>query len=550
MFGLMQTRPLMIASIIQHAAINHATTEIVSKTAEGSLHRYTYAGAERRMRRLAKVLQHLGIRQSDRVATLAWNGFRHLEVYYAAPCMGAMYHTLNPRLGVEDLAFIIEDAQDCILFADAAFTALLTALAPRIPSVKAVVMMTDAANMPDVTLAPGMALYCYEDLLAAADEDYAWPLLDERTASGLCYTSGTTGRPKGVLYSHRSTVLHAMAITTADVMGLRAADRIMPVVPMFHVNAWGIPFAGPLVGATMILPGRHLDGASVAGLMNDERVTFSAGVPTIWLGLLQHLRATSTRLDTVKKLVIGGSACPPMLIDAFGREYGVTVDHAWGMTETSPLGTYNQPKATDALLSDEARAARRLGQGRGIYGIEMKIVNDMGESLPWDGVAFGNLMVRGHWVCSAYYGSKTLGGADEDGWFATGDVATIDADGFMQITDRSKDVIKSGGEWISSITLENIAVAHPDVAEAAIIAAHHPKWDERPLLLVVPKAGRTLDTAALLASYTGHVPKWWLPDGVLAVEELPHTATGKINKLALRSLYGQHFMANATPPTM
>jgi len=327
-------------------------------------------------------------------------------------------------------------------------------------------------------------------------------------------------------------------------------DRVMPVVPMFHVNAWGLPFAGPLVGATIILPGRHLDGASVAGLMNDEKVTFSAGVPTIWLGLLQHLRATGTRLDTVRKLVIGGSACPPMLIDAFGQEYGVTVDHAWGMTETSPLGTYNQPKANDALLSDEARTARRLGQGRSIYGIEMKIVNDAGESLPWDGVAFGNLMVRGHWVCSAYFGSKTLGGADDDGWFATGDVATIDPDGYMQITDRSKDVIKSGGEWISSITLENIAVAHPDVAEAAIIAAHHPKWDERPLLLVVPMAGRTIDTEALLASFTGHVPKWWLPDGVLAVEALPHTATGKINKLALRNLYGQYFVAGAPAPTI
>jgi acyl-CoA synthetase (AMP-forming)/AMP-acid ligase II len=548
MFGLMQTRPLMISSIIQHAATNHATTEIVSKTVEGALHRYTYADAERRMRRLAKVLQHLGVGPSDRVATLAWNGFRHLEVYYAAPCMGAMYHTLNPRLGADDLAFIIEDAQDCILFADTSFTALLTALAPRTPSVKAVVMMTDAANMPDVTLAPGMALYCYEDLIAAADDDYAWPELDERTASGLCYTSGTTGRPKGVLYSHRSTVLHAMAITAPDVFGVRAAERVLPVVPMFHVNAWGIPFACPMAGATLVLPGRHLDGASLAGLMNAERVTLSAGVPTIWLGLL-HLRATDTKLDTVKKLVIGGSACPPMLIEAFGREYGVTVDHAWGMTETSPLGTYNQPKANDVLLSDAARTARRLGQGRGIYGIEMKIVNDSGESLPWDGIAFGNLMVRGHWVCSTYYGGKTLGGADDDGWFATGDVATIDSDGYMQITDRSKDVIKSGGEWISSITLENIAVAHPDVAEAAIIAAHHPKWDERPLLVVVPKPGCTLDTAALLASFDGHVPKWWLPDGVLAVEELPHTATGKINKLALRKLYGEHFIAAAAAAT-
>ena len=543
MFGLMQTRPLLVSSIIQHAAVAHASTEIVSKTVDGALHRYTYAAAERRMRRLAKVLLRLGVGPEDRVATLAWNGFRHLEIYFAAPGLGVTYHTINPRLGVADISFIIEDAQDSVLFADVTFVELLTALAPRIPSVKHVIMMTDAASMPDVTLAPGMTLHCYEELMAEADDDFAWPELDERTASGLCYTSGTTGRPKGVLYSHRSTVLHAMAITMADVMGIRAVDRVMPVVPMFHVNAWGTPFAAPLAGAALILPGRHLDGASVAALMNDERVTFSAGVPTIWLGLLHHLRATGTKLTTVRKLVIGGSACPPMLIDAFGREYGITVDHAWGMTETSPLGTYNQPKASDATLSEEARAARRLNQGRLIYGVEMKIVNDSGEALPWDGVAFGNLMVRGHWVCSSYFGGKVPGGADADGWFATGDVATIDADGYMQITDRSKDVIKSGGEWISSITLENIAVAHPDVLEAAIIAAHHPKWDERPLLLVVPKEGRVLDTTALLQSFTNQVPKWWLPDGIIAVPDLPHTATGKINKLALRARYGQHLMA-------
>jgi 3-(methylthio)propionyl---CoA ligase len=550
MFGLMQTRPLMISSIMDHAATNHATTEIVSKTVEGSIHRYTYADAARRTRQLAKVLQGLGVKKSDRVGTLAWNGFRHLELYYAAPSMGAMYHTINPRLGVEDIAYIIEDAQNVVLFSDTSFAALLTALAPRIPSVKAVIMMTDAANMPDISLAPGMALYCYEDLMAAVDEDYAWPTFDELTASGLCYTSGTTGRPKGVLYSHRSTILHAYAINSADVFGLRAIDRVMPVVPMFHVNAWGMPFAAPMAGATLILPGRHLDGASVAALMNQERVTLSAGVPTIWLGLLQHLRASGTRLDTVRKLVIGGSACPPILIDAFHAEYGVQVDHAWGMTETSPLGTYNQPMANDAALSPEAWAARRLNQGRGIFGVEMKIVDDAGKTLPRDGTAFGNLMVRGHWVCSAYFGANATGGANEDGWFATGDVATIDPDGFMQITDRSKDVIKSGGEWISSITLENIAVAHPNVAEAAIIAAFHPKWDERPLLLVVPKDGQTIDPDAVLASYLGRVPKWWLPDDVLAVDELPHTATGKINKLALRARYGQHFITKATDSTI
>ena len=542
MLGLMQTRPLMISSIIQHAARNHGSTAIVSKAVDGAIHRTDYAQTERRMRRLVRALQRLGIKEGDRVGTLAWNGFRHLEAYYAAPGMGALYHTINPRLGVDDIAYIIADAGDAVLFADSSFVSLLEALAPRI-AVPHVVMMVDEADMPDLRLAPGMRLHCYETLLAEADDDYAWPEFDELTAAGLCYTSGTTGRPKGVLYSHRSTVLHAYAINMADVFGLRATDRVMPVVPMFHVNAWGCPFAAPLVGAALILPGRHLDGASLTTLMNEERVSVSAGVPTIWLGLLAHLRATGARLDTVKSLVIGGSACPPMLIEAFAREYGVRVDHAWGMSEMSPLGTYNAAKAGEEAMPPEAVAARRMNQGRGIYGVEMKIVDDAGTSLPWDGVAFGNLMVRGHWVCSRYYGPNASGGADADGWFATGDVATIDPDGFMSITDRSKDVIKSGGEWISSIVLENIAVAHPDVAEAAIIAATHPKWDERPLLLVVPKPDRTVDPVALLASYEGHVPKWWLPDAVLSVPELPHTATGKLNKLALRLQYGNHLEA-------
>ncbi len=544
MQGSMQTRPLMISSIIQHAARNHAATEIVSRTVENTIHRTTYGQIERRMRRLVRVLHRLGVGPGDRVGTLAWNGFRHLELYYAAPGMEAMYHTINPRLGVEDIAYIIEDAGDAVLFAETSFVPLLEALAPRIAA-RAIVLMTDAEHMPEVKLAPGMALHCYETLMAEADEDYEWPEFDELTASGLCYTSGTTGRPKGVLYSHRSTVLHCYAVNGADVFGLRARDRVMPVVPMFHVNAWGAPFAAPAAGSALIMPGRHLDGASIAGLMNEERVTVSAGVPTIWLGLLQHLRATGTRLETVQTLVIGGSACPPMLIDAFAREYGVRVDHAWGMTETSPLGTFNMPKAGEETMPAEAVAKRRLNQGRGIYGIEMKIVDAAGAPLPWDGLAFGNLMVRGHWVCQRYYGANAAGGADADGWFATGDVSTIDPDGFMEITDRSKDVIKSGGEWISSITLENIAVAYPDVLEAAIIAAFHPKWDERPLLLVVPKEGRTVDATALLASYDGQVPKWWLPDAVLVVAELPHTATGKLNKLALRQIYGQHLLQSA-----
>ena len=538
MQGLMQTRPLMISSIIQHAARNHAKAEIVSVTVDGDVHRTTYGQIEPRMRRLARALQRLGVSSGDRVGTLAWNGFRHLEVYYAAPGMGAMYHTINPRLGVDDIAYIVGDAGDAVLFVETSFVALLEALAPRIAgTVRHVVMMTDAARMPAVQLAPGMALHCYETLMAEADEDFAWPVFDETTAAGLCYTSGTTGRPKGVLYSHRSTLLHAYAVCMPDVFGLRASDRVMPVVPMFHVNAWGTPFVAPITGAAMIMPGRHLDGPSLTRLMNAERVTKSAGVPTIWLGLLQHLRSSGARLETVKELVIGGSACPPILIEAFAREYGVLVNHAWGMTETSPLGTFNRPANGEAAMPAEAVALRRQNQGRGIFGLEMRIADDAGADLPWDGVAFGNLMVRGHWVCERYFGQQHTG-VDAGGWFATGDVATIDADGFMTITDRSKDVIKSGGEWISSIVLENIAVAHPAVAEAAIIAAFHPKWDERPLLLVVAKPGETIDEASLLASYAGKAPKWWLPDAVLVVEDLPHTATGKLNKLALRALYG------------
>ncbi len=538
MQGLMQTRPLMISSIIQHAARNHAKSEIVSVSVDGEVHRTTYAQIEPRMRRLARVLQRLGVGSADRVGTLAWNGFRHLEVYYAAPGMGAIFHTINPRLGVDDIAYIVADAADAVLFVETSFVALLEALAPRIATtVRHVVIMTDAARMPAVQLAPGMALHCYETLMAEADEDYAWPVFDETTAAGLCYTSGTTGRPKGVLYSHRSILLHAYAVCMPDVFGLRASDRVMPVVPMFHVNAWGTPFVAPLAGAALVMPGRHLDGPSLVRLMNAERVTKSAGVPTIWLGLLQHLRSSGGRLDTVKELVIGGSACPPMLIEAFANEYGVLVNHAWGMTETSPLGTFNRPANGEEAMPAEAVALRRQNQGRGIFGLEMRIADDSGAELPWDGVAFGNLMVRGHWVCERYFGHSEAG-ATADGWFATGDVATIDADGFMTITDRSKDVVKSGGEWISSITLENIAVAHPAVAEAAIIAAFHPKWDERPLLLVVAKPGETIDEAALLASYDGKVPKWWLPDAVLVVQDLPHTATGKLNKLALRALYG------------
>jgi fatty-acyl-CoA synthase len=546
MFGLMQEQPLMISSIIRHAARHHARAEVVSKTVEGSIHRASYADIERRSRRLARALERLGVAAHDRVATLAWNGFRHLELYYAVSGMQAVCHTINPRLSHDDVAYIVNDAEDCLIFAETSFAALIEAVAPKVRgSVRAVVFMTTRAHMPDVPLPEGMDLLCYEDLMADADEDYDWPMFDERTAASLCYTSGTTGRPKGVLYSHRSTLLHAYAANLADVIGICATDRILPVVPMFHVNAWGIPYGAPMVGAGLVMPGRHLDGASLRELMNAERVTCSAGVPTVWLGLLNHLRSSGTRLETVRRLVVGGSACPRMLMEAFGDEYGVRVDHAWGMTELSPIGSYNKPKGSNEHLAGEDALRLREKQGRAPYGIDMRIIDDAGAELPWDGAHSGHLQVRGPWVCSAYYRDTPGEALDAEGWFTTGDVATIDADGYMEITDRSKDVIKSGGEWISSIQLENIAVSHPDVAEAAIIAANHPKWSERPLLIVVPKAGHEVDKASLLAIYRGKVADWWLPDDVVVVDELPHTATGKIQKLALRERFRGHLLVKA-----
>jgi fatty-acyl-CoA synthase len=538
MLGLMQTYPLMISSLLTHAARHHANGAVVSRTHDGSIHRTTWGETERRARRLARVLQRLEIGEGDRVGTLAWNDYRHLEVYYAAPGMRAICHTVNPRLHADDITYIVNHAADRVLFVDIGFAPLLNQISPRInDSVRDVVMLGTAAQMPEVSLPPGMRLHCYDTLIAEADEDYVWPSFDENTASALCYTSGTTGRPKGVLYSHRSTTLHAYAVALPDVLGIHATDSILPVVPMFHVNAWGIPYATALAGAALVLPGRHLDGASMAELLNSEHVTTTCGVPTVWLGLLQHLRSSGEKLHTVKRIMTGGSAAPPLLIEAFRDEYGVRVEHGWGMTELSPVGTYNAPKPAQVGLEKDAAVRHMLKQGRILPGIDMKIVNAGGHELPWDGVAFGDLMVRGPWVCSAYYGEEPGSAVDRDGWFATGDVATIDPDGFMEITDRSKDVVKSGGEWISSITLENIAVSHPDVLEAAVIAARHKKWDERPLLLVVPRPGHTIDPESVLAIYEGKVAKWWLPDAVVVVDALPHTATGKLLKTALRSHY-------------
>ncbi len=544
MFGLMQSQPLLISSIITHAARHHASAEVVSRTTEDTIHRTNYAGIERRARTLARALLRLGVQPSDRVATLAWNGHRHLELYYAVSGMGAIIHTVNPRLAPDDIAHILNDAGSTILCADTTFVPLLAAIAPLVPGVRTVVMLANPEAMPEVALAPGQELLCYETLLADADDDFTWPRLDEELASALCYTSGTTGRPKGVLYSHRSTLIHAYAINLPDVLGLRSVDRVLPVVPMFHVNGWGTPYAAPMVGASLIMPGRYLDGASMQTLMNNERVTMSAGVPTVWMGLLQHLRATGGKLDTLQRLICGGSACPPMLIDTFANEYGVRVDHAWGMTETSPLGTYYSPKPGFEGLATEDVKSLQYKQGRAVPGLDFKIVDDAGTELPWDGTTFGNLMVRGPWVTRRYLNAEA-DATDAEGWFATGDVSTIDAHGLMEITDRTKDIVKSGGEWISSIALENIAVDHPDVAEAAIVGARHPKWDERPLLIVVAKPGRTIDSAELLASYAGKIAKWWTPDEVVVVDQLPHTATGKLNKLALRRQFRNFKLASA-----
>ena len=545
MLGLMQPHGLLISTILKHAARHHASAQVVSRTHENTTHHSNWAEVEHRSRRLVRVLEKLGIRQGDRVGTLGWNGYRHLEVYYAAPGMGAICHTINPRLHPDDIGYIVNHAADKILFVDVSFAPLIGIIANAIKDhVRDIVMLCASESMPEVSVAPGMRLHCYDTLLDGATDDYVWPEFDENIASALCYTSGTTGRPKGVLYSHRSTFLHAYAVALPDVMDVRSTSRILPVVPMFHVNAWGIPYSAALTGAALILPGRHLDGASLARIFNDERVTMSCGVPTVWLGLLQHLRSSGERLETVKRIMTGGSAAPPLLIDAFREEYGVTVEHGWGMTELSPVGTYNAPKPAQAGLTGEAVTRHMLKQGRVLSCIDMKIVDADNKELPWDGVAFGDLKVRGPWVASAYYGDEPGSALDEDGWFATGDVATIDPDGFMEITDRSKDVIKSGGEWISSIALENIALSHPDVGEAAVIAARHPKWDERPLLLVVARPGRTIDPASVLGVFEGKVAKWWLPDAVLEVAELPHTATGKIQKLALRERYRDHYLEN------
>ena len=542
MLGLMQSQPLLISTIIDHAARHHADGEIVSRTVEGGIHRYTYADASLRARRVANALGALGVVLGDRVATLAWNGYRHFELYFGISGIGAMMHTINPRLFPEQIAWIANHAEDQVLFFDLSFLPLVEAVAAQLTTCRALVLMTDRAHMPADSKLPG--LLCYEELLAATSDQLRWPSFDENTASSLCYTSGTTGNPKGALYSHRSTMLHAYASALPDSLNCAARDCILPVVPMFHVNSWGLAYACPLVGAKLVLPGPQLDGKSIYELFESEKVSMSAGVPTVWQGLLAHLRQNGLKFSTLKSTVIGGSSCPPAMIKAFQDDYGVKVLHAWGMTEMSPLGTVCNLKTKHLAQSSEEQFKVEITQGRAVFGVDMKIVDGDSAELPWDGKAFGDLLVKGPWVVRGYFKGE---GGDPlvDGWFPTGDVATISPDGYMQITDRSKDVIKSGGEWISSIDLENIAVAHPAVQQAAVIGVAHPKWDERPLLIVVRKPGSEVGRDELLKFFEGKIAKWWLPDDVAFVEAIPLGATGKMLKTRLREQFRDYRLPTA-----
>ena len=539
MQGLMMNTPLLISAIAEHGSRFHGEREIVSVTGDNPRHCYTFRQAINRSRQLANALDNLGLDHGDRVATLAWNDYRHLEIYYAVSGAGYVCHTVNPRLFPDQLIYIINHAEDRWIFVDAMFVPLLEKISEHIKDVEGFVVLTDAAHMPETSL-PNVI--CYETLIADESAEYAWPDLDENSASALCYTSGTTGDPKGVLYSHRSTILHAYAGNAPDALGLSSNDVVLPVVPLFHVNAWGIPYSTIMAGSKIVFPGPKMgDGEALCELIESEGVTLALGVPTVWLALLQYCSKAGKTLDSLQRTVIGGAAVPRSMIQEFRDVHNVEVRQGWGMTEMSPLGTINSQKAGLESLSDDDKLDLATKAGRGMFGCELRIVDDDGNSLPWDGVAYGALHVRGPWVCSDYF--KLDGSAEshtEDGWFETGDVATIDANGFMAITDRTKDVIKSGGEWISSIELENTVMGHEGVAEAAVIGVAHPKWTERPLLVVVRAAGTNATRDELLAYYEGKVAGWWIPNDVQFVDELPHTATGKIKKIELRKQFADY----------
>ena len=533
MLGLMQSQPLLISGLIEFAERHHGDAEIVSRRVEGDIHRYTYKDSAQRARQVANALDSLGLAFSDRVATLAWNGYRHFELYYGVSGSGRVLHTINPRLHPDQIAWIANHAEDQVLCFDLSFLPLVQAVHGKCNSIKHFIALCDEDKLPKDSGVPH--LMSYEKWIGAQSSDYSWPTFDENTASSMCYTSGTTGNPKAALYSHRSSTLHAYAAALPDVMGISARDAILPVVPMFHVNAWGIPYSAALTGAKLVFPGPALDGKSVYELIEAEKVTYAAGVPTVWQMLLGHMKPAGLRFSTLKRTVIGGSACPPAMITAFNDDYGVEVLHAWGMTEMSPLGTVCTLKNKHDGLPAEEKMKIRLKQGRAIYGVDLKIVDAAGKDLPWDGKTYGDLYVKGPWIIRQYYkgeGGDPLVG----GWFPTGDVGTIDVDGYLQITDRSKDVIKSGGEWISSIDVENIAVAHPAVAMAACIGVLHPKWDERPIIAVVKRAGMEVTRDELIRFYDGKTAKWQIPDDVVFVDAIPLGATGKILKTKLREL--------------
>jgi len=544
MLGMMMDRPLLISNLIEQAARFHGDTEIVSREADRSLHRYTYAAARDRACQVAQALLKLGIRPGDRVATMAWNTHRHFELYYGISGIGAVMHTINPRLFHDQIRYMANHAEDRILFLDLSFVATVEAIAHQLESVRHYVILAPRDQMPATSL-PNVL--CYEELIAAEAPDFTWPVFDELTASSLCYTSGTTGNPKGALYSHRSTLLHTFGAVSVDALGLSATDCLCPVVPMFHVNGWGTTYSSAMAGCKLVLPGQYLDGESLCTLFEQEGVTISMAVPTVWLGALDYAEKTGRGFFGIKRLVIGGSAVPPAMIESFDKQYGVKVLHAWGMTEMSPLGTVASFKQKHEGAPESVRKSVRASQGRPMPLVDLKIVDGDGRRLPHDGKAFGDLYVRGPCVIAGYFKDEAASrdAFDAEGWFKTGDVCTIDADGYVRITDRSKDVIKSGGEWISSIELENAAMGHPDVAEAAVIGVAHPKWDERPLLIIVLKPGRDLDKVSLLGFLAGRVAKWWLPDDIVAVGQIPHTATGKILKTKLRDDFSNHRLPNS-----
>ena len=545
MLGLMQDRPLLISSLVEHAATFHPATEIVSRLPEGTVHRTNWRDMCLLSRQVAQAMQVLGVQAGERVGTLAWNSYRHLSLYYGVSGSGAVLHTVNPRLFPEQIDYIINHAEDQVLFFDVGFAPLVAQLAPSLKSVKHYVVMTDRAHMPELDL-PN--LHCFDELMAAQSTRYIWPEFEERSASSLCYTSGTTGNPKGVLYSHRSTMLHTLMELAPDTFGISSAETLLLIVPMFHANAWGAPYAAAMVGAKLVLPGPHLDGESIFNLMLQERVTFSQGVPTVWLMLFQYLDA-HPELDPkslgVKRVGIGGAAVARSMLERFEQQFGAEVVQGWGMTETSPIGVISKLLPKHAQVSSEDLVKTKLKQGRGVWGVDLKIVDEHGLALPWDGVAFGHLHVRGPWVTSGYFKSEGGQVLDAEGFFPTGDVATIDPDGYLQLVDRAKDVIKSGGEWISSIDVELCANSHPGVAESAVIGVAHPKWQERPLMLVVRRAGQQLSADELTSHLSARLAKWWLPDEILFVDELPHTATGKILKTKLRDNYRDHRLPTA-----